>query len=379
MTLRGALLTLPDPAVRDRRSSSAPRSCRSSSRRIVICAVQRAAATRRASADEPVLVRSLCQIERGRVAAAGSPACPLALVPIFPVVGGLLVGGPIVARELETGTARLAWSLGPSRLRWFAQRVVPILLMFLVAGLAIGVTADALLNMVQPSVDLDASFVGFRARGLLVAVQGLLVASIALAVGRDPRSDRADDRPRAWSSSPGDRRRRGQGRDESCSRARPVAVGSDYSLHATTTCTSTAGCSCRTADRDLGGADRDHPEYHEMAGTRRAGSRTSRSTSPARATTSRAARGAGPASCSPRRFVAASAAVTVVRRRRRPAWTRRPDNRGRDERPSRLRSTPATACSTRLRRARRGRTAGAGRASRRRPGSGSPSRSAPGR
>ena len=39
------------------------------------------------------------------------------LVPIFPVVAGLLAGGPIVARELETGTARLAWSLGPSRLR----------------------------------------------------------------------------------------------------------------------------------------------------------------------------------------------------------------------------------------------------------------------
>jgi hypothetical protein len=105
------------------------------------------------------------------------------IVPIFPVVAGLLAGGPIVARELETGTARLAWSLGPSRLRWFAQRAVPIFVMVALAGLAIGLTAEALNHLVQPSVDLDQSFVGFRARGLLIAVQAVLVASIALAFG----------------------------------------------------------------------------------------------------------------------------------------------------------------------------------------------------
>ncbi len=131
--------------------------------------------------DQPVF-SSLCQSSAaewlsrlGRVS--------LALVPIFPIIGGLLAGGPIVARELETGTARLAWSMGPSRMRWFAQRVVPIFLMLAVATLAIGITADALLKMRQPSVEIDASFVGYRARGLLIGVEGLLVASIALALG----------------------------------------------------------------------------------------------------------------------------------------------------------------------------------------------------
>ena len=132
-------------------------------------------------AGEPVF-SSLCQSSAaewlnriGRVS--------LSLVPLFPIVGGLLMGGPVVARELESGTARLAWSLGPSRLRWFAQRAVPIFLMLAFACLAIGATADALLKMVQPSVDIDASFVGYRARGLLIAVEGLLVASIGLALG----------------------------------------------------------------------------------------------------------------------------------------------------------------------------------------------------
>jgi len=107
----------------------------------------------------------------------------LQIVPIFPVIAGLLVGGPIVAKELETGTARLAWSLGPSRLQWFAQRVLPLLVMAMLAGLAIGFTADALTHLLSPSIDLDATFVGFRARGLLVGIETLMVASIALALG----------------------------------------------------------------------------------------------------------------------------------------------------------------------------------------------------
>ena len=107
----------------------------------------------------------------------------ISIVPLVPIVAGLLAGGPIVARELEAGTARLAWSLGPSRLRWFAQRAVPILAMVLLAGLAVGFTSGALTHVMLPATDLDRSFVGFRARGLLVGVEAILVTSIALALG----------------------------------------------------------------------------------------------------------------------------------------------------------------------------------------------------
>lgn len=105
------------------------------------------------------------------------------IVPFFPVVAGLLAGGPVVAREIESGTARLAWSLGPSRLRWFVHRAVPPLMLTLLAGLVIGWTADALIHLVEPLLDLDQTFAAFRQRGLLIGVQALLVASIALAVG----------------------------------------------------------------------------------------------------------------------------------------------------------------------------------------------------
>jgi hypothetical protein len=106
-----------------------------------------------------------------------------AIVPFFPVIAGLLAGGPIVARELEAGTARLAWSLGPSRVGWFVQRALPILAMVLLAGLVIGLTSGALIHLLQPGVDLDHAFVAFRGRGVLVGVEALLIASIGLAAG----------------------------------------------------------------------------------------------------------------------------------------------------------------------------------------------------
>jgi hypothetical protein len=136
----------------------------------------------RCATDEVLNSSSFCQASIGdwlnRIARMST-----SIVPVFPMVAGLLIGGPIVARELESGTARLAWSLAPSRLGWFGQRVLPILALVLLAGLAIGLTADALTHMLRPSVDLDATFYGFRSRGLLVGVQALLIASIALAMG----------------------------------------------------------------------------------------------------------------------------------------------------------------------------------------------------
>jgi hypothetical protein len=132
--------------------------------------------------DDPITYTGFCQASVGswlfRIVRVS-----MGVVPVFPIVAGLLIGVPIVARELESGTARLAWSLGPSRLQWFVHRAAPALLLAILAGLAIGLTADALLHLSQPRVDIDQSFVGFRQRGLLIAVQTLVVASVALGMG----------------------------------------------------------------------------------------------------------------------------------------------------------------------------------------------------
>ena len=53
---------------------------------------------------------------------------------VIPVLVGVFVGAPLLARELETGTFRFAWTQGCGRLRWAAAKL---------ALLAIAVTAAA--------------------------------------------------------------------------------------------------------------------------------------------------------------------------------------------------------------------------------------------
>ena len=53
---------------------------------------------------------------------------------VLPVLAGVFVGAPLLARELETGTFRFAWTQGCGRLRWAVAKL---------ALLAIAVTAAA--------------------------------------------------------------------------------------------------------------------------------------------------------------------------------------------------------------------------------------------
>ena len=116
-----------------------------------------------------------------RIAGLASPISTLMV--LYPIIAGLLMGGPIIAREIERGTTSLAWSLSPSRLRWFLHRVVPMIVMVLAMTFIVGAAADHLTRALTPETDLAASFVGFRFRGVLMATQAFLLASTAVAVG----------------------------------------------------------------------------------------------------------------------------------------------------------------------------------------------------
>lgn len=105
------------------------------------------------------------------------------LIVLYPIIAGLLIGGPVIAREIERGTTSLAWSLSPSRLRWFLHRVVPMIVLVLAMTFIVGAAAEHLTRALTPETDLAASFVGFRLRGVLMATQAFLLASTAVAVG----------------------------------------------------------------------------------------------------------------------------------------------------------------------------------------------------
>lgn len=107
----------------------------------------------------------------------------LNLVPVFPFLAGVILGTPVIARELDRGTARLAWSLGPSRMRWFVQRVALVLVIVAVASFCIGFVADRLVALFAPESDLANSFTAFHQRGILIATSGFLAASVAIGLG----------------------------------------------------------------------------------------------------------------------------------------------------------------------------------------------------
>jgi ABC-type transport system involved in multi-copper enzyme maturation permease subunit len=107
----------------------------------------------------------------------------VSLAAIFPFVAGLILGAPLVAREIDRGTARLSWSLSPSRLRWYVQRIAPVIIVLGLAAFTIGVVADRLVAALSPTQDISNSFIGFHGRGVLLATGALLIGSTAVALG----------------------------------------------------------------------------------------------------------------------------------------------------------------------------------------------------
>jgi hypothetical protein len=102
---------------------------------------------------------------------------------VLPFLLGALLGAPLVARELERGTSRLAWSLAPSRLGWFLARVLPALVVVVVLSLVAGLALDRLTGAIEPRTDPFLSFTMFGGRGGVLAARAGFVFAIGVAVG----------------------------------------------------------------------------------------------------------------------------------------------------------------------------------------------------
>jgi hypothetical protein len=102
---------------------------------------------------------------------------------LLPFLSGILVGAPLVAREVEEGTAPLAWSLAGSRSGWLLGRLVVAVAVLVPLLLAAGLAIDVLYGALAPGVDAHASFTDYTDRGVYVAVWGLGVLMVAVALG----------------------------------------------------------------------------------------------------------------------------------------------------------------------------------------------------
>ncbi len=96
---------------------------------------------------------------------------------------GLFLGVPVIARELERGTVRLAWWLAPSRWRWYLARLLPILVILAVLTIVAGVAMDRMFAASSPNVDVSMSFDGYGVRGGLIASRAIFIFAVSVLVG----------------------------------------------------------------------------------------------------------------------------------------------------------------------------------------------------
>ena len=116
-------------------------------------------------------------------ASSGFTGLGAGLLTFLSFAAAVFLGVPIVAREVERGTSRLAWSMAPSRMRWFLARMVPILIALAVITFLAGVAIDRYAAAASQDPDLTKSFTLFGFRGLLIASRAIFIFAVAVAVG----------------------------------------------------------------------------------------------------------------------------------------------------------------------------------------------------
>lgn len=131
--------------------------------------------------DMPRECERMGQAFFGIVATQASPVQTVLMV--LPFLLGALVGAPLVARELERGTSRLAWSLTPSRFRWFVVRLVPAAVVVFGLAFVAGVALDRLVAAMEPRTDVANAFSAYGGRGVVLAARATFVFAMGVAVG----------------------------------------------------------------------------------------------------------------------------------------------------------------------------------------------------
>ncbi len=96
---------------------------------------------------------------------------------------GLVLGVPIVAREIDHGTASLAWTLSRSRLRWLLPRATFAALVVIGLLAVLAISSDVMTQAIMPGSNMSADFTWYGRRGELLVMRGLVALGIGLLFG----------------------------------------------------------------------------------------------------------------------------------------------------------------------------------------------------
>ena len=100
-----------------------------------------------------------------------------------PFVMGVILGAPLVAREIDGRTAQMSWSLSRSRTVWLLRRVAFVIGLGVVLLAVLAVTSELLAAAIVTDRPLDEDFTWHGRRGLLVVARGLGAMAIGVLVG----------------------------------------------------------------------------------------------------------------------------------------------------------------------------------------------------
>jgi hypothetical protein len=96
---------------------------------------------------------------------------------------GLVLGVPLVSREVARGTAQVAWTLSPSRIRWLIGRVAFVALVVLLLTALLAVTTEVLATAMLRDIELSQDFNLHGNRGPLIVGRAMLGLGAGVMVG----------------------------------------------------------------------------------------------------------------------------------------------------------------------------------------------------
>lgn len=106
----------------------------------------------------------------------------MAAMAILPLFAGVFLGVPVVAREIEGRTAPTVWTLAASRARWLAGRLLPMLVLLVVALGFLALASDVLWRSREPW-EVIPRFGDVGLHGPSVIARGVGTFGFALLVG----------------------------------------------------------------------------------------------------------------------------------------------------------------------------------------------------
>jgi hypothetical protein len=102
---------------------------------------------------------------------------------LAPFAMGLVLGVPLVSREIEHRTSAIAWTMSRSRTWWLARRGAFLVLVLIVLLVVVAMVGEVLASATMPAQHLDRDFAWYGRRGALIVVRGLASLGIGVLVG----------------------------------------------------------------------------------------------------------------------------------------------------------------------------------------------------